>query len=165
VLDLQPRDRGHVLVYQSNSTHRGLLDFLKTATRRTCYIFGYKNSAEREDNVVFRPKSEEGFLELLEGASYVICGGGHTLMTEALFLGKAVLSLPLKAFVEQRFNALYIEQLGYGMQADMFGLRPALLGEFEARLDEFTRNARTGNFRGNDLVFGLVTNFIRTGRL
>ncbi|MDR2696613.1 MAG: teichoic acid biosynthesis protein [Deltaproteobacteria bacterium] len=165
VLDLKPRDSGHVLVYQSNSTHRGLLDFLKAATRRTCYIFGYKNGAGRDGNLVFRPKSEEGFLELLEGASYVICGGGHTLMTEALFLGKAVLSLPLKAFVEQSFNALYIEQLGYGMRADMFRLRPELLARFEARLGEFTRNAGRGNFRGNELVFGLVTNFIRTGRL
>ena len=165
VLDLNPCDRGHVLVYQSNSTHRGLLDFLKAATRRTCYIFGYSNRAGREGNLVFCPKSEEGFLELLEGASYVICGGGHTLMTEALFLGKAILSLPLKAFVEQRFNALYIEQLGYGMQADMFGLRPELLAEFESRLDEFTRNVRKGSFCGNQLVFDLVTNFIRTGKL
>ncbi|MDR0239811.1 MAG: teichoic acid biosynthesis protein [Deltaproteobacteria bacterium] len=165
VLDLKPCDSGHVLVYQSNSTHRGLLDFLRASTRRTCYIFGYKNRVGREDNLVFRPKSEEEFLELLEGASYVICGGGHTLMTEALFLGKAVLSLPLKAFVEQRFNALYIEQLGYGMQADMFALQPALLAEFEARLDVFRHNVSRGNFCGNQLVFDLVTNFIRTGTL
>jgi uncharacterized protein (TIGR00661 family) len=165
VLDLKPRDHGHVLVYQSNSTHSGLLDFLKTATRRTCHIFGYKNRTGREGSLVFHPKSEEGFLKLLEGASYVICGGGHTLMSEALFLGKAVLSLPLKAFVEQRFNAFYIEQLGYGMQADMLGLRPELLAAFEDRLDEFTSNVRRGTFCGNRLVFELVTNFIRTGSL
>ncbi|MCL1985371.1 MAG: teichoic acid biosynthesis protein, partial [Betaproteobacteria bacterium] len=165
VQDLRPCDRGHVLVYQSNSTHRGLLDFLKAATRRTCYIFGYKNKVGREGNLVFRPKSEEEFLELLEGASYVICGGGHTLMTEALFLGKAILSLPLKAFVEQRFNALYIEQLGYGMQADMFNLRQGLLAEFEAQIGKFTRNVSKGNFCGNQLVFDLVTGFISTGRL
>jgi len=165
VLDLKPCDRGHILVYQSNSTHRGLLDFLKAATRRTCYVFGYKNKVGREDNLVFCPKSEEEFLELLEGASYVICGGGHTLMTESLFLGKAILSLPLKGFVEQRFNALYVEQLGYGMQADMFGLRSDLLKKFEARLGEFTHNVSKGSFCGNQLVFDLVTNFIRTGKL
>ena len=51
------------------------------------------------------------------------------------------------------------------MRADMFGLRSELPAEFEARLDEFTRNVRTGNFRGNELVFGVVTNVIRTGRL
>jgi hypothetical protein len=86
-------------------------------------------------------------------------------MTEALYLGKPVLSLPIKAFVEQRFNALYIERLGYGMQADMFGLRPELLAEFEARLDEFARTVRQGSFCGNELVFDLVTRFISTGTL
>jgi hypothetical protein len=51
------------------------------------------------------------------------------------------------------------------MQADMFRLHPNLLAEFEARLDEFTRNASTGNFCGNELVFSLVANYIRTGGL
>ena len=113
----------------------------------------------------FMRKSEEGFLRLLEGCSYVIQGGGHTLMTEALHLGKPILTLPLKAMVEQRFNALYIERLGYGMQADMLRLSPELLRQFEADLPRFRENIARGRFCGNELVFGLVDAFIRTGRL
>ncbi len=165
VLNLKPQDSGHLLVYQSNSTHHGLIDFLKKATNRTCFVFGYPQKQGQDGNVVFCPKSEEGFLDLLEGASYVICGGGHTLMTETLYLGKPILSLPLKAFVEQRFNALYVEQLGYGMQADMFKLEPSLLARFESRLDEFRRNIAKGEFCGNQRVFELVDNFIRSGKL
>ena len=127
VLRLNPRDDGHVVVYQSNSTHRKLVDFLLQATNRPCYVFGYDRTEGREGNVIFMKKSEEGFLKLLEGCSYVIQGGGHTLMTEALHLGKPILSLPLKAMVEQCFNALYLERLNYGMQADMMTLEPALL--------------------------------------
>jgi hypothetical protein len=67
--------------------------------------------------------------------------------------------------VEQRFNAFYIERLGYGMQADMFRLQPALLAAFESRLEEFTGNVGKGSFYGNEQVFSLVTNFIRTGSL
>jgi uncharacterized protein (TIGR00661 family) len=165
VLALRGRDMGHLLVYQSNSTHGGLIDFLKKSTDRICYVFGYGDREGRDGNVVFRPKSEEGFLDVLEGASYVICGGGHTLMTEALHLGKPVLSLPLKAFLEQRFNALYIERLGYGMQADMFRLTPSLLERFESGLDGFRRAIARENFCGNRRVFELAANFIRTGRL
>lgn len=165
VIALKPRDDGHVLVYQSNSTHPGLIEFLKTATERTCYVFGYGREGTREGNVVFMPKSEDGFLRLLEGCSYVIQGGSHTLMTEALHLGKPVLTLPLKAMVEQRFNALYIERLGYGMQADMYTLDAPLLRRFESRLDEYRANIATGHFCGNDTVFGLVDAFARTGRL
>lgn len=165
VLSRTPRDDGHVVVYQSNSTHRGLVDFLRSATERTCYVFGYDRSEGREGNVVFMKKSEQGFLDLLEGCSYVVQGGGHTLMTESLYLGKPILTLPLKAMVEQRFNALYVERLGYGMEADMFTLRPELLRRFEDSLPAFRAAISTGHFCGNDLVFGLVDRFIREGRL
>ena len=165
VLQLSPRDEGHVLVYQSNSTHRALIDFLLRSTTRTCYVYGYDRTEGREGNVVFMQKSEEGFLKLLEGCSYVIQGGGHTLMTEALHLGKPILTLPLKAMVEQRFNALYIERLGYGMQADMLRLEPELLRTFEDNLPRFRANIARGRFCGNETVFGLVDAFIRDGRL
>ena len=165
VLALHPRDEGHVLVYQSNSTHRKLVDFLRAATDKTCYVYGYGRAEGREGNVVFMRKSEEGFLRLLEGCSYVIQGGGHTLMSEALHLGKPILTLPLRAMVEQRFNALYVERLNYGMRADMLSLEPELLRRFEARLPEFKAAIAAGNFCGNELVFGLVDHFIRHGNL
>ena len=165
LLAATPRDDGHVVVYQSNSTHRGLVDFLKMATGRTCYVFGYSQDEGHDGNVHFMKKSEEGFLKLLESCAYVIQGGSHTLMGEALFLGKPVLTLPLKAMVEQRFNALYVERLGYGRQADMHRLTPGLLREFERNLDRYRANIRRGTFLGNDLVFGLVDTFARTGKL
>ena len=165
VLGLKAQDKGHVLVYQSNSTHEGLLHFLHHGTRRPCYVFGYQKKEGRNGRLHFMPKSEEGFLELLEGASYVVCGGGHTLMTEALHLGKPIFSLPLKAFVEQRFNAHYIESLGYGMQGDMFKLDPAQLKLFETRLDTFRATIAGKNFCGNELVFTLVEKFLQTGQL
>lgn len=165
VLALDPRDDGHVLVYQSNATHRRLIDFLQTATKRTCYVYGYDRTEGREGNVVFMKKSEEGFLRLLESCSYVIQGGGHTLMGEALYLGKPILTLPLKAMVEQRFNALYIERLGYGMQADMLTLAPGSLQDFEARLPRFRANIAKNGFCGNEIVFGLTDYFIRHGHL
>ncbi len=165
LLTAQPRDDGHVVVYQSNSTHRALVDFLKTATKRTCYVFGYSQDEGQDGNVRFMKKSEEGFLQLLESCSYVIQGGSHTLMSEALFLGKPILTLPLKAMVEQRFNALYVERLGYGREADMLKLTPELLQDFENRLDSYRANIAKGTFLGNDLVFGLVDTFAKTGRL
>ncbi|WP_165076217.1 MULTISPECIES: glycosyltransferase family protein [unclassified Desulfovibrio] len=165
VLGLTPRDEGHVLVYQSNSTHRKLIDILRAGTSRTCYVYGYVREEGREGNVIFKRKSEEEFLELLASCAYVVQGGGHTLMSEALYLGKPVLSLPIRAMVEQRFNALYLERLGYGMQADLPSLTPDALSDFEARLDAYKAAIAQGNFCGNKLVFGLVDTFIRTGKL
>ena len=86
-------------------------------------------------------------------------------MGEALYLGKPILTLPLKAMVEQRFNALYIDRLGYGMQADMLTLEPELLQRFEANLPAYKAAIAKGNFCGNEIVFGLVDHFIRQGSL
>ncbi|MDO5536217.1 MAG: glycosyltransferase family protein [Desulfovibrionaceae bacterium] len=165
VLAATPSDEGHVVVYQSNSTSPELIDFLKKATKRRCYVFGYRMEEGEDGNVVYMKKSEEGFLKLLAGCSYVIQGGSHTLMTEALHLGKPIFTIPLKAMVEQRFNAWYIERLNYGMQADMEKLNPMDLLRFEARLDDYRREIAKGRFCGNEIVFGLVDTFIRTKRL
>ncbi len=163
LMNAHPRDDGHVLVYQSNATHKGLVDFLQQATDRTCYVFGYDRTQGREKNVVFMEKSEQTFLQLLEGCTYVVQGGGHTLMTESLYLGKPILTLPIMAMVEQRLNAHYVEKLGYGMQANMMHLKPKLLQDFEGQLASFKRSIAQGTFCGNELVFDLVDSFIQTG--
>ncbi len=165
VLQAKPQDDGHVVVYQSNSTHRALVDFLRTATQKTCYVFGYQKQEGQEGNVIFKKKSEHDFLALLASCSYVVQGGGHTLMTESLHLGKPILTLPIMAMVEQRFNALYIEKLGYGMQANMLHLHKNLLQKFEENLPLYRKNIAQQQFCGNDLVFTLVDTFIRTKKL
>lgn len=117
-----------------------------------------------EYNVIFHRRSEDEFASYLEGCAYVIQGGSHTLMSEALYLGKPILSLPLLAMVEQRFNALYLERLGYGIQTTMADLGPELLERFENDLPRFRRNMAGGRFLGNQLVFGLVDRFATSGQ-
>lgn len=158
-------DQGHILVYQSNSTDKVLIDFLRSATGRTAYVYGYGQKTGREGNVVFMRKSEDEFLSLLAGCAYVIQGGSHTLMSEALYLGKPVLSIPLLAMVEQRFNAFYLEKLGYGRQARMTELNRAFLEDFEVSLDCFKKKIKTKNFFGNPQVFEMVNQFTSSGKL
>ncbi|MDR1659035.1 MAG: teichoic acid biosynthesis protein [Desulfovibrio sp.] len=165
VLALSPRDDGHIVVYQSNSTHDNLVEFLRKATERPAYVFGFGRTRGREGNVIFMEKSEDGFLRLLEGCAYVIQGGSHTLMSEALYLGKPVLSLPLAGMVEQRFNALYLERLNYGMRADMANLTPEALKIFESRLDGYKDAIARGVFCGNESVFSLTDAFVKSGAL
>lgn len=165
VIDAKPHDAGHILVYQSNSTDRRLIDFLRKATNRRAYIYGYQDKEAEEGNLVFKKRDEDEFVRLLAGCSYVIQGGSHTLMSEALYLGKPILSLPLLAMVEQRFNALYLERLGYGRQTTMAGLNAGLLRDFEDDLLQFAARIGVGNFLGNDLVFGLVDKFAATGQI
>lgn len=166
VLELEASDAGHILVYQSNSTSGALLDLLRAGSR-TAYVYGFGRDSGRDGNIVFMRKSEEQFLELLAASAYVVMGGSHTLMSEALFLGKPVLSLPLEGMIEQRLNTLYLDRLGYGREARMGRLSPGLLRAFEDDLPHFrARSAQCrGNFCGNELVYGLIDRFIADGAL
>ncbi len=71
----------------------------------------------REGNLLFRPFSEAGFIDDLRTARAVVAGGGYTLMSEAVYLHKPMLSVPIGGQFEQVLNALYLEKLGYGAHA------------------------------------------------
>jgi uncharacterized protein (TIGR00661 family) len=124
----------HLLVYQTSTTNTALVEGLK-ASGIPCRVYGMRRELkadEVEGNLTFRPFSEQGFIEDLRTARAVIAGGGFTLMSEAVYLHKPVLSLPVVGQFEQEINALYLEQLGYGMYAK--ALDGEVLREFLKRL-------------------------------
>lgn len=162
-LDLAPEERDHILVYQSNSTDARLIEFLRASTSRQVHIFGYGDADGKSGNLNFHKRDEDKFGELLASCAYVIQGGSHTLMSEAIYLKKPVISIPLLAMVEQRFNALYLERLGYGVQTRMDALSPALLEKFEENLPAYKQRMAGARASGNDLVFGLVDQFAKSG--
>ncbi len=109
----------HLLVYQTSTTNAGLLETLKSS-KLPCRVYGVKRELTADlvdENLTFRPFSEAGFIDDLRTARAVIAGGGFTLMSEAVYLRKPTLSVPVVGQFEQVINALYLEQLGYGMYA------------------------------------------------
>ncbi|HYO57793.1 MJ1255/VC2487 family glycosyltransferase [Archangium sp.] len=122
----------HLLVYQTATTNTALPEILKQSGL-PCHIYGMRRDITedvRDGNLLYRPLSEKGFIDDLRTARAVVAGGGYTLMSEAVYLHKPLLSLPVKGQFEQVLNALYLEKLGYGMYA------PELTLE---RLREFLR--------------------------
>jgi uncharacterized protein (TIGR00661 family) len=110
----------HVLVYQSGTSHGGLVDVLRQVDA-PFRVYGLRRELEApvtEGNVTFCPFSETGFIEDLATARAVVAGGGFSLMGEAVVLGKPMLSVPLVGQFEQYLNAAYLEKLGYGERAE-----------------------------------------------
>lgn len=111
VLALTPTVGDHVLVYQTAT--RDLVEPLFGMPRQRFIVYGCGEGGTRA-NVTLRGFDETTFLADLASARAVICNGGYTLMSEALFLGKPVLSVPLRRHGEQQLNAAYLEALGLG---------------------------------------------------
>lgn len=125
----------HLLVYQTMTSNTALIEELRKSGRE-CRIYGYRRditSDVREGNLVFKPFSEAGFIDDLRTARGVVGGGGYTLMSEAVYLRKPMLSVPIGGQFEQVLNALYLEKLNYGMHAT--ALDGQVLGEFLERVD------------------------------
>lgn len=109
----------HLLVYQTSVSNPALVDVLKQSGL-PCRIYGMRRDLredEQEGNLLFRPFSEKGFIDDLRTARAVVAGGGYTLMSEAVYLHKPMLSIPIAGQFEQVMNALYLQNLGYGMHA------------------------------------------------
>jgi uncharacterized protein (TIGR00661 family) len=124
----------HLLVYQTSTTNTALVDGLK-ASGLPCRVYGMRRDLkadEVEGNLTFKPFSETGFIDDLRTARGVVAGGGFTLMSEAVYLRKPMLSLPVVGQFEQEINALYLEQLGYGIYAK--ALDGDVLNEFLGRI-------------------------------
>jgi uncharacterized protein (TIGR00661 family) len=125
----------HLIVYSSGEEE--LLDTLRSSGM-PCRVYGMRGGPEEgvvEGNLEFRPRSNEGFVEDLRTARGVVAGGGFSLLSEAVYLGKPALAVPLQGQFEQLLNARYLQREGFGMCAP--AVTPAILAEFLDRLDEF----------------------------
>ena len=115
VMRLAPELGEHVLVYQTAHATAALVSALRAIPERTFVVYARDGGGEVAGNVIIRAFDERRFLEDLATARGVICNGGYTLMSEALHLGKPVLSLPLRHQGEQELNAAYLAELGLGV--------------------------------------------------
>jgi len=154
VSGLAPRAGRHVLVYMRAGVPPGLLEAL-AATGREVRVYG---SGERgfSGRVRFLPFSRGGFLEDLATCAYVITGGGHNLLSEALCLGKPVLALPAAMFYEQYVNAWHLRRLGWGDFVTRAQDAPRAVAEFEARLEERRKALAAPPVCGNALAVRAV---------
>ena len=133
VLELEPRDDGHVLVYFTHGFDT-FLGHLASYPRERFLVYGAGREGV-EGNVEFRPPSRDGFLDSLAGARAVISTAGFTLLTESLHLAKPFLALPMAGQFEQELNALLLAEARYGKNGR--GGDANTIGDFLYRLEEY----------------------------
>lgn len=146
----------HLLVYQTMTSNTALIEELRKSGIE-CRIYGFKRditSDVREGNLVFKPFSEAGFIDDLRTARGVVGGGGYTLMSEAVYLRKPMLSVPIGGQFEQVLNALYLEKLDYGMHAK--ALDGQVLGQFLERVDGCAKSLENFKQEGNSVLLSTL---------
>ncbi len=153
ILEAEPSQGEHLLVYQTSSNFLALPEVLKKVDRPV-YIYGLRKDITEDiadGNLLFRPFSETQFIEDLATCAGVVASAGFTLLGEALHLGKPYLATPVRKQFEQILNANYLEHLGYGMSR--LDLDLADIDEFITRIPEFTENLKGYTRQDNSHTF------------
>jgi uncharacterized protein (TIGR00661 family) len=112
-LEAQPTDLGHITVYLPAYQQHCLEPHFRALPDLHFHWFlpGVKEEV-RQGNITYLPISQEGFNQSLLHCHGLITGGGFETPAEALYLGKRLLSIPIRGQYEQRCNAAALEQLG-----------------------------------------------------
>ena len=114
ILAAVPEQGEHLLVYGRIS--ETAVAALK-ASGVPAHVYGGREDVtvdERDGNLLYRPFSNEGFIDDLRTARGVVASAGYSLMSESVYLRKPMLALPLAGQFEQAMNSRYLESLGYG---------------------------------------------------
>ena len=144
VLALKPGYQEHILVYLT-SGFESFVDMLRDFPRERFIVYG-QGDARTEANLSFRKPSRDGFLADLAGCKAVMATAGYTLITEALFLRKPYLALPMRGQFEQEINAFFLARLGFGQTLSTPS--PTAIAGFLYRLPDF--KARLEEYQAQD---------------
>jgi uncharacterized protein (TIGR00661 family) len=157
VLSAKPNTGDYVLVYVT-SPARELAALLKQVRCKfVAYGFGIEG---QEGNILFKKPGMAGFLRDLAGAKAVIANAGFSLVSEALYLGKPYLAMPVKNQFEQTFNAYHVDTLGYGAWLKELGKEQ--IESFLSSLTIYSDNLRNYPREGNGAILDKVDELIVT---
>lgn len=77
------------------------------------YVFSkHSKFSYKRANISFEPISSTNFTEKLLKCSTVLTAAGFATTSEALFLGKKLIVIPMKNQFEQTFNAFHLNKMG-----------------------------------------------------
>jgi uncharacterized protein (TIGR00661 family) len=152
VLALKAAQGERVLVYLT-SGFESFLDQLKAFPRERFVVYGC-GEAHEDGNLLFKAPSRDGFLKDLASCKAVMATAGYTLITEALYLRKPYLALPMRGQFEQEINAVFLAQLGYGK--NLRRVAPEAVGDFLYRLPEYRLRLADYAAEDNTAILSMV---------
>jgi uncharacterized protein (TIGR00661 family) len=106
-------NKNHYTVYLPAYDDKKLVPLFGKITGVRWHVFSkHTKKPYHVGKVSVYPVSKEQFATSMTTATGILCGAGFETPAEALFLGKKLMVVPMKAQVEQHYNAASLKQLG-----------------------------------------------------
>jgi uncharacterized protein (TIGR00661 family) len=158
-LEHESSNLGHILVYSTTSDIDQIVDILKK-TSEEFIIYG-PNKDKHEGNCTFKKFSKTGFLNDVATAKAIVGSAGLSLITEALYLHKPYLALPVKRRFEQLLNSYYLKELHYGDYSEELTKKD--LNNFLYNIPKYKKQLATYERTDNCKLYALLDELL--GRL
>jgi len=113
IINAVPKNKHHITVYLPSFDKSCLENaFTKLPERQFHWFLNDVKAKRKIGNVTFYPVNQNDFNESLIHCEGIITGGGFETPAEALYLGKKVLSIPIRNHYEQECNAAALKKMG-----------------------------------------------------
>jgi len=113
VREIKTSNDGHYTVYLPSYSDKRILKHLSTFENARWEVFSKHNKKKyKYKNVTIRPIDKDLFLKSMASSQGVICNAGFGTTSEALFLKKKLLVIPMKQQYEQHCNAAMLKTMG-----------------------------------------------------
>lgn len=110
---LKPKNKGHYLVYLPAYAPETICQTLRNFPEVEWRVFSKFNKEYKEDgNIKLYPFDNQKWIESFANCEGFLCGAGFQATAEALYLGKKLLVIPMKAQYEQVCNAEALSRMG-----------------------------------------------------
>lgn len=156
ILEAKTKEENYILVYVTSEFDE-LANLLKTINNKFIVYGLDKNKTEK--NITFKKASQKRFLKDLANCQGIIANAGFTLITEALYLRKPYLAIPVKGQFEQVLNAYYLDKLEYGKYYDK--LDREKIEAFLFNLDLYKNSLKKYKKHNNSEIFKKIDEVIK----
>ncbi len=124
-----PSGKGHYTVYLPSFDYEKIVPYLRKVDVEW-HLFSKHGTSKpfRKGNVFIFPIENEPFANSICSSEGVFCNSGFETPSEALFLGKKLLVMPMKGQYEQKCNAAALKKMGVNVETK---LTPQLVSALE----------------------------------
>lgn len=124
-------DKGHYTVYLPAYDDKKLVPLLSRLPQVKWHVFSkHTKKSYHIGRLSVFPVDKDAFSESMTSATGILCGAGFETPAEALYLGKKLMVVPMKAQLEQHYNAAALKQLGVPVIKKLKKKRIEKIGEW-----------------------------------
>ncbi len=153
IIAQKPSYKKHIVVYQTAAVEKTLIETLTQIPNEQFIVYGFNKEKEVE-NVTLKKFSEKEFIQYFASAKAVIAHGGFSFISEAVYMQKPILSVPIPNQFEQYVNAAYVQKLQYGKHVNE--LTPDVLKSFLYDVPIYQTTLKKYKQKGNEETCTIV---------